>query len=139
MVRKGLMLTVWLLCLLSVQAQESAIAAVQQKRFEAMVNKDTAYLRSCTDKKLVYIHSNGLIQRQDDFVQSVATGSIVYQQITSKEQTIRMYKKAAVANGVVHVKGQLNGKDFEVDLRYTDVYVSKKSGWKMVSWQSLKL
>lgn len=139
MVKKVWIFAALLLCLLGARAQEATIATLQQKRFNAMVSKDTAYLRSCTDPTLLYIHSNGLIQHQNDFIQSVATGSILYQQITSKERIIRLYKKAAVVNGVVHVKGQLNGKDFELDLRYTDVYVYTKRTWKMVSWQSLKL
>jgi Domain of unknown function (DUF4440) len=122
------------------QAQGGAdkITTLQQKRFAAMMNKDTGYLRTCTDDDIVYIHSNGLVQDKAAFISSVGGGSIVYQQMTNKEQKVRIYKKAAIINGIVHVKGMLNGKDFEVDLRYTDVYIYKK-GWKMAAWQSLKL
>lgn len=137
----------WLLALLMLllcttaglaQSLNDKVAAMQQQRFAAMINKDTVYLRQCTDAGLVYIHSNGLVQHQQDFIQSISTGSIVYQQIQSKEQQIRVYKKAAIINGIVHVKGMLNGNNFEIDLRYTDAYIYKK-GWKMVAWQSLKL
>jgi hypothetical protein len=122
------------------QAQDAAgkLLAMQQQRFAAMMNKDTAYLRSCTDDGIVYVHSNGLVQDKAAFINSVGSGSIVYQQMINKEQAVRVYKKAAIINGIVHVKGMLNGKDFEVDLRYTDVYIYKK-GWKMAGWQSLKL
>lgn len=127
-------------CLLhaSAQSQNHTIAKLQKLRFNAMVNRDTAYLRQCTDKGLVYIHSNGLVQNQNDFIQSVASQSIVYQQITLKEQHIRVYKKAAIVNGVVQVKGMVNGNAFDLALRYTDVYVYKQR-WRMASWQSLKL
>jgi Domain of unknown function (DUF4440) len=120
------------------QTGKDKILALQQKRFEAMTNKDTAFLNKCTDDGIIYIHSNGLVQDKAAFVSSVGAGSIVYQQMINKEQQVRMYKKAAVINGIVHVKGTFNGKSFEMDLRYTDVYINKK-GWKMVSWQSLKL
>jgi Domain of unknown function (DUF4440) len=121
-------------------AQQAAdkLLALQQQRFAAMMSKDTAYLRSCTAADIVYIHSNGLVQDKAAFISSVSSGSIEYQQMTNKEQQVRMYKQAAVINGIVHVAGIYNGKSFEMDLRYTDVYI-KKSGWKMVSWQSLKL
>ncbi len=114
------------------------LLALQQKRFNAMMSKDTAYLRKCTDDGVIYIHSNGLVQDKTAFINSVGSGTIVYQQMSNKEQQVRMYKKAAVINGIVHVKGIYGGKDFEMDLRYTDVYINK-GGWKMVSWQSLKL
>lgn len=120
------------------QSFNDKVAAMQQQRFTAMINKDIIYLQKCTDTGLVYIHSNGLVQHQQDFIQSISAGSIVYQQIQSKEQQIRVYKKAAIINGIVHVKGMLNGNNFEIDLRYTDAYIYKK-GWKMVAWQSLKL
>ncbi len=120
------------------QTKVGNILALQQKRFAAMMNKDTAYLRNCTDDSIVYIHSNGLVQDKAAFISSVGSGSIVYQQMISKEQQVRIYKKAAIINGIVHVKGIVNGNNFEVDLRYTDVYINK-NGWKMASWQSLKL
>jgi Domain of unknown function (DUF4440) len=120
------------------QPKASDILALQQKRFDAMTNKDTAFLRKCTDDGIIYIHSNGLVQDKAAFISSVGSGSIVYQQMVNKEKQVRIYKKAAVINGIVHVKGIYNDKGFEMDLRYTDVYINKK-GWKMVSWQSLKL
>jgi Domain of unknown function (DUF4440) len=120
------------------QAGAGKILALQQQRFTAMINKDTAYLRKCTDEGILYIHSNGLVQDKTAFISSVGGGAIVYQQMIAKEQQVRMYKKAAIINGIVHVAGTYNGKSFEMDLRYTDVYVNKK-GWKMASWQSLKL
>jgi Domain of unknown function (DUF4440) len=125
-------------CVLIADAQSNKIIRLQELRFDAMVNRDTAYLRKYTDEGLVYIHSNGLVQSQDDFVQSVGMQSIVYQKITIKEQQARVYKKAAIINGIVQVKGLFNGTAFDVALRFTDVYVYKK-GWKMASWQSLKL
>jgi Domain of unknown function (DUF4440) len=142
MVKKDIALLIVLLFLSVIQvvaqSQNSKIAKLQQLRFDAMVNRDTAYLRKYTDEGLVYIHSNGLVQSQHDFIQSVGLQSIVYQQIKLKEQQVRVYKKAAIINGIVLVKGMFNGKAFDVELRYTDMYVYKK-GWKMASWQSLKL
>jgi hypothetical protein len=120
------------------QTKAGNILALQQKRFAAMISKDTGYLRKCTDEGIVYIHSNGLVQDKAAFINSVGGGTIVYEQMINKEQQVRMYKKAAIINGIVHVKGTINGNNFEVDLRYTDVYVNIK-GWKMAAWQSLKL
>jgi hypothetical protein len=120
------------------QAGADKILALQQKRFAAMMSKDTVYLRNCTDEGIVYIHSNGLVQDKTAFINSVGSGTIVYQQMNNIEQQVRLYKKAAIINGIVHVKGQLNGNIFEVNLRYTDVYIKKKD-WKMAAWQSLKL
>lgn len=142
MLKKCLILLMGLLacCVVDAVAQSrsNTIANLQQLRFGAMVSRDTAYLRQCTDEGLVYIHSNGLVQSQNDFIQSVATQSIVYQEIKLKEQQVRVYKKTAIINGIAQVKGKVNGNTFDLALRFTDVYVYKKR-WLMASWQSLKL
>ena len=51
---------------------------------------------------------------------------------------IRAYKKTAVANGIIRVKGLYQGNFFDVQLGYTDVYVKIKGKWKLVAWQSGK-
>ncbi len=121
-------------------AQNAAkyVQDLQQQRFTAMIQKDTLLLETNIDEGLVYIHSNGLVQTKKTFIASVASGSILYHSIEQEEQQLRMYKQTAIINGIVHVKGSLNGTAFDVRLRYTDVYVKKKK-WCMASWQSLKL
>jgi hypothetical protein len=120
------------------QDEAAAISRIETKRFEAMSKKDTNYLKFILSPNLVYTHSNGLVESRNDFIHSIATEKIVYQQIGIKEQKIKLYHKTAVVTGVIHVKGLLKEKEFEIDIRYTDVYI-KTDDWKLVVWQSLKL
>ncbi len=128
------------LCTGQVWAQSAAdrLLAAEQQRFNAMIKKDTRALEGMIEEGLVYIHSNGLIQDKAAFIGTIEKGTMVYETITVKERTPRIYGKTGVINGIVHVKGMLNGTPFDIDLRFTDVYTRKK-GWKMVSWQSLKI
>lgn len=120
------------------QDEAAAISRIESKRFEAMSKKDTNYLKFILSPDLVYTHSNGMVETKSDFIQSIATEKIIYQQIGVKEQKIRLYEMTAVVTGIIHVKGMLQQKEFEIDIRYTDVYI-KTNDWKLVVWQSLKL
>jgi hypothetical protein len=127
-------------CMGSVYAQQEAeaISRIESKRYEAMTNADTGYLRFILSDDLVYTHSNGLVETKTDFIQSISSKKIVYKQIGVREQKIKLHQKTAVVTGVLHVAGSLNGKDFDIDLRYTNVYIKEKE-WKLLAWQSLKI
>lgn len=120
------------------QDEIAVISRIEAKRFEAMTKQDTNYLKFILSPDLVYTHSNGLVETKSDFIQSMISGKIVYQQIGVKEQKVKLFNKTAVVTGIIHVKGLLQGKAFEIDLRFTDVYINTQD-WKLVAWQSLKL
>ena len=120
------------------QNQKEAISRIETKRYEAMTTKDTNYLKFILADDLVYTHSNGLVESKSEFIQSIIDGKIVYGKIGIKEQKVRCYDRTAIINGVLHVEGSLNGKEFSIDLRYTNVYI-KNTDWKLVTWQSLKI
>ncbi len=138
--RKTILLLALLLAAAAVQAQTdtTALLRAEQQRFDAMTGKDIARLQVLIEDGLVYIHSNGLIQDKASFISSIEKGTMVYTAITVKERHARIYGKTGIINGIVHVSGILNGTPFDVDLRFTDVFYRKK-GWKMLSWQSLKV
>lgn len=120
------------------QQEAEAISRIESKRYEAMTKADTGYLRFILSDDLVYTHSNGLVETKTDFIQSISSKKIVYKQIGVREQKVKLHQKTAVVTGVLHVSGSLNGKDFDIDLRYTNVYIKEKE-WRLLAWQSLKI
>jgi hypothetical protein len=119
---------------------QSTIADSEDMRFNAQVKKDTVLLRRILSDDLVYIHSNALVETKSDFLHSISTGNITYNSMQPEPgRTIRKYGKTGISNGIVQVKGLIQGKPFEVRLRYTAVYVKQKKNWRLVSWQSTKI
>lgn len=118
-------------------SQES-LASIEKSRFRAMMDRDTAVLHQLLDEDLVYTHSNGLVESKKDFIDAVWTQKIRYENIELVEQNIVMKGRTAIIAGIVKVKGKFKEKEFELSLRYTDVYIKKKR-WKLVAWQSTKI
>lgn len=120
-------------------ALQNSISALEMKRFTAMTQKDTVFLKKILSDGLVYTHSNALVESKQSFLESIKTGKIIYKSMESEEMKVRILDKTAIINGVVKVSGSLNDKEFTIRLRYTDVYHKNKGGWQLENWQSLKL
>ncbi len=115
------------------------IEALEHQRFEAMTTKNISFLKTVLADDLSYTHSNGLIEDKTAHLENIENGRLQYRSIQSEEMKVRLRRHTAVGTGIVNVTGVLNEKEFDIRLRYTDVYVKEKGKWRLVAWQSLKL
>lgn len=118
-------------------AQRTALES-QRMRIEAMVNRDSATLDKILAQELTYLHSNGLFETKTDFIQSICSGKLVYEQINIEKWQIRRTGRISVIQGIADVKGLLNGRAFKVRLKFISIYKKIKNRWKLIAWQSLK-
>jgi ketosteroid isomerase-like protein len=87
---------------------------------------------------LIYVHSNALREGRADFIRSVSSGKIRYLSFERKKMEVEQWRKTAIVNGEVLVKGQYNGNAFDLNLRYLAVYRKVKKNWILYRWQSTK-
>ena len=121
-------------------ATERVLLDTEARRFVAMTQRDTAFLKNALADDLVYIHSNALIETKTAHLAAIVTGQLVYENMTRESVSIRRYgSKMALHNGIVVVKGIIQGTPFQVRLQYTAVYRKKKNMWQLVNWQSTKI
>ncbi len=126
------------LCLFGQSKQERALRQLERARFEAMTRRDIDALDKMLDPTLTYTHSNGLVETKAEHLDHIRTGRIVYRALRPLEMQVRRYGKSAVVTGVVRAQGRYRGRDFDLKLRYTAVYVKRPSGWRMVAWHSVR-
>ncbi|MBK9336319.1 MAG: nuclear transport factor 2 family protein [Lewinellaceae bacterium] len=138
---RTLLLSFFLLVTFGASAQSRAaqkILDTEQRRFEAMVRRDTLLLRNLLSDDLFYLHSNALEENKSTHIGAIAIGRIVYKKMFREKATVRRYGRTALVNGVVQVTGLLNGSPFEVRLAYSAVYRKKGRQWRLANWQSTK-
>ncbi|WP_428653429.1 nuclear transport factor 2 family protein [Runella sp.] len=138
----GAILLVWVFksyVALSQTSDETVVADTEKKRFAALVSKDYAYLDKVLGEDLIYCHSNALVDNKSAFIQSIKDGKLSYNEMTPEELKVRIYDKTAIITGVCAAKVMSNGQPLNTRFRFTDVYIKRKEGWQMVSWQSLRL
>ena len=119
-------------------SKESVLLS-EQRRFDAMIRRDTQALRQLLSDDLVYIHSNALKEDKLDHIHTIASGKIVYQNMIRETVNLRTYGKTAITSGTIKVKGLLQENPFELRMLYTAIYRKKKHTWQLVNWQSTRL
>lgn len=118
---------------------ERHLTRLELERFEAMTKKNTGFLETVLADDLTYAHSNGLVENRAEHLENVTSGNITYQEMEALEMDVRTYRRSAVITGLIRVKGLYRGTEFNIRLRYTDVYQKQKGKWKLVAWHSVKV
>lgn len=116
----------------------SKVLAAEQQRFEAMMRADTQTLRAFLSETLVYVHSNALVEDKSAHLSAIASKKLVYENMERVSAEVQIYGKTALVNGVLNVKGILNGNAFEIRLLYLAVYRKKHGNWQLIRWQSTR-
>ncbi|MFN0015892.1 MAG: nuclear transport factor 2 family protein [Saprospiraceae bacterium] len=126
---------------LAAEAQSKAdqnILATEERRFEAMVRRDTILLRRLLADDLIYLHSNALQEDKTAHIVAIVSGKLIYEKMVREQANVRQYGRTALVNGTVVVTGKLNDAPFQARLLYSAVYRKKCGKWQLVSWQSTR-
>jgi len=117
----------------------TALKNISHEKFEWLVAKDTVNLKILLDDNLQFIHSNGWIQTRTDMIKDLASGKLNYLKVTVETDTVRLIQNTGIVTGKGTFKVMLDGKEVELKLLYTEVYVLNKKQWKLVQRNACKL
>src|SRR5437016_6437828 len=117
-------------------AQPSAreVREFQAKRFAAMTRGDVAGVADCLGDDLTYTHSGGDTETKTQFLETLRTERIKYEQIKPADVAVRLYGEAAIATGrsTMHVRTAGQAQTFQI--RFVEVDVMRGGRWEMVVW-----
>src|ERR1041384_2624728 len=80
-------------------SDESALRALELKRFEAQVAADAKVLGELLADDLEYVHSNGELDSKKSFIDSLTTGKRDYASTVATIETIRFLGDVAIIRG----------------------------------------
>ncbi len=115
------------------------ILQAETERFGMMTTKDIVGLKKVLAEELTYVHSTGMFETKEQFIESLRTNKILYKSIQARDVVVRVYGSTGMVTGIAAVKAWTKGKDVEMQVRYTEVYVKKDGIWQLVGWQSTLL
>ena len=120
-------------------ASESALRALELKRFEAQVNADASALGELLADDLEYVHSNGDLDSKQSFIDSLTTGKRDYASTLATIESIRFFKGVAIIRGKAKVTVIDAGVSRDLHIGYTDMWVQNDGKWRMTAWRSARL
>jgi hypothetical protein len=118
---------------------EKYVQAFSEKKNKWLIASNTDSMKLMLDNRCLYIHSNGWIQTAAEVITDLETRKLIYRDITITQSTARQFESMVIVTGKGHFAGTVDGKPFDMNLMFTEVYVKRKASWKLVSRHSNKV
>lgn len=118
---------------------EQAVIAAQDARVAATIAADVGKLAAMTTDDLSYTHSNAVVESRADFLEGLRSGTYDYHALSFEERRVRVFGDGAAVTGTCLVRVSVGGREIEVRLRFTELYVKQDGVWKMALWQSTRV
>jgi uncharacterized protein (TIGR02246 family) len=122
------------------QSAEDAVAAVEQRRINALIASDINALDEMIDEQCTHIESNGTSRTKAAFLEDVANREFSFDLFEIEENHIRIIGDTAVVTGtyrnIVRVRGKQNSLKHARHLR---VYVQSGGRWKLIAHQATEI
>ncbi len=108
------------------------------KKFRWLIDKQVDSLSYLLHDEVYYIHSNGWKETKDEVLQNIQSGKLAYTDIKVHESDVRILNKTALVTGKGTFYVNMEGKPYEFNLFYTEVYVITENGIKLLSRHACK-
>jgi hypothetical protein len=122
------------------ESAEEAVAAVEQRRIDALIAADINALNEIIDDHCTHVESNGTARTKAAFLEDVAKREFSFDLFEIEENHIRIFGDTAVVAGtyrnIVRVRGQRTPMKHARHLR---VYVHRGGSWKLVAHQATEI
>jgi ketosteroid isomerase-like protein len=119
---------------------EQAVIAAQDRRVALTIAGDVAGLGAAMSDDLSWTHSNAVVETKAEFLEAIRSGKYRYKSMTFDERRVRPHGDAtAIVSGTCRVQVTSGGRELDVRLRFTELYVKQASAWKLALWQSTRV
>lgn len=118
---------------------EKFVANLAQQKNKWLITQRYDSLRNILDARCLYVHSNGWTQNATEVIADMQSGKLRYQKIHFSDVQARQFESMVIVTGKGQFEGNMQGKTFAIQLAFTEVYVKRKTSWKLVSRHACKI
>jgi ketosteroid isomerase-like protein len=105
---------------------------------QAIVAKQQAAVANNMAEDFRIIDGYGNVDGKKKFVEDILDAKLTIDPYTVEDFEVRLYGDTALLSGRTHMTGKYDGKPFDSNYRYIDIYVRRGGEWKIVSVQITK-
>ncbi|WP_276703193.1 hypothetical protein [Chryseobacterium sp.] len=121
-------------------SREEKKVLLQAKKLDSLMMKNDARIVSLFCSDVSFGHSNGWIQNLDDFKKDFSSKKVSYKKIKQlKISELKQFKSTISIRRTIRVEGLYKNQDFEMKLALLEIWIKKKSNWKLWSRQSVEI
>ncbi|PQA91253.1 hypothetical protein SAMN05421796_101168 [Chryseobacterium piscicola] len=113
---------------------------IQAKKLDSLMKNNDISIVNLFSTDVSFGHSNSWIQNLDDFKKDFSSKKVIYKEIKQTEVSeIKNFKNTISLRRTIKVEGLYKNQDFEMKLAVLEIWVKKKSVWKLWSRQSVEI
>jgi ketosteroid isomerase-like protein len=117
-------------------SSEKEILALEDRRFDAMIEGDFGALDKLVHEELLYTHSSGLTDTKKSWIESMKSGKTKYKSAQPSERQVRFFGDVALVRGKAAIEAEIGGQPRSLRLLFLNAWVRTPQGWKFAAWQS---
>lgn len=118
---------------------EKELRQLEREWNTAIVRKDTAALKRILSDDFVYIDYAGGVNPKAEIIKGLKESEAVIDPFETEDVVVRVYGDTAVLTGRFKQKITYKGQVYNLEFRYTDVYVKRGKRWQAVSAHSSRI
>ena len=120
-------------------ADVAALRKISDAWDAAIIRKDERAIAGNMAEDFRQIDGHGNIETKKSFVAGIVDPKLTIDPYTVADFEVRLYGDTALLSGRTHMTGMYDGKPFESNYRYIDIYVRRGGAWKIVSVQITRI
>ena len=118
---------------------DAEILKREQQRVEYLTSGNIDQLAAMLSPTLTYTHSSSAMDSRDKFLEALRSGQVAYKRLAHRDVQVRFpTPDVAVVTGLSDILVAISGKDTEVPVRFTIIYVKRQGAWLMELWHSTR-
>ncbi len=122
------------------QSAADAVAALEQRRIDALLASDINALDAIIDEQCTHIESNATSRTKATFLQDVVSRAFAFDLLEIEENHIRIFGETAVVTGTYSNSVRVQGKPNPMKhARHLRVYMHRGGSWKLVAHQATEI
>jgi ketosteroid isomerase-like protein len=121
---------------------DAAVADVlelEQRRWDAMIAKDTATLAELFADEMSYTHSNALVDTKASYLQAIEQRTFDYRSVERSDERTILIGDTALHTGRARIEVVAGGSPRQLDARFSVVWVRRDGRWQFLCWQSTSI
>ena len=112
---------------------EKEVLEVDTQRADAYVNGDVATLERILADDCSYVHPSGKVETKAELLAGFKAQDRKYKSIKRDDVVVRIYGSTAIVTGRNTISAEYQGKNYDVQNRFTRVYVKQTGKWRLVA------
>ncbi|MDF2833146.1 MAG: hypothetical protein K0Q82_2252 [Chryseobacterium indoltheticum] len=121
-------------------SKDEKAVLLQVKKFDSLMMKNDVQIVDLFCSDVSFGHSNSWIQNLNDFKKDFSSKKVSYKEIKQLEiSELKQFKNTVSIRRSVKVTGLYKNQDFEMKLALLEIWLKKKSAWKLWSRQSVEI